>query len=338
MRLLPLALLAVALTGCSSSDEATDSGPIPFDYPKDGDLRANHIQLKATHNSYHVAQPNMTVDALKYSEKPLDVQVSKQGVRGFELDTQYVLANDDFEVSHIAVIDDDTTCRKLVDCLSALRAWSKKNPAHHVLMVQIEPKDTTLPADAEGYFQKLENEILSVWPRDSILTPDDVQGNAATLREAIVSGGWPTLGETRQKILFFIDNAGSWRDGYTHGNKDLTGRLMFVNSSPGADYEAFYVLNDPVADGAQISDVLSQNFMVRTRADADNVEPFQGDTSRQTAALASGAQVVSTDYPAPVDGVSYVTELPGGTPSRCNPITAPSDCASEDIEDPKFIR
>ena len=60
---------------------------------------------------------------------------------------------------------------------------------------------------------------------------------------------------------------------------------------------------------------------------------------RQAAsALASGAQLVSTDYPAPVKGVNYVVEIPGGTPARCNPVTAPKECMSEWIEDPKFMQ
>ena len=82
---------------------------------------------------------------------------------------------------------------------------------------------------------------------------------------------------------------------------------------------------------------------MRTRADADNVEPFAGDTSVRDAAFASGAQFVSTDYPEAVTGVPmtgppYVVEIPGGTPSRCNPVTAPAECASTDIEDPAFIK
>jgi hypothetical protein len=37
-------------------------------------------------------------------------------------------------------------------------------------------------------------------------------------------------------------------------------------------------------------------------------------------------------------GEPYVVEIPGGTPARCNPITAPAECASEDIEDPKLMK
>jgi hypothetical protein len=33
-----------------------------------------------------------------------------------------------------------------------------------------------------------------------------------------------------------------------------------------------------------------------------------------------------------------VVEIPGGTPARCNPVTGPKDCTSNDIEDPKFLQ
>ena len=65
-------------------------------------------------------------------------------------------------------------------------------------------------------------------------------------------------------------------------------------------------------------------MIVRTRADADSVEPSTGDTTRREAALTGGAQIVSTDYPAQVSTYEYYVEIPGGTPTRCNPVTAPA--------------
>jgi Phosphoinositide phospholipase C, Ca2+-dependent len=278
----------------------------------------------------------MTVAALKYTHAPLDEQLAKQGVRQFELDTQYDADTGEFVVFHIIIIDEVTNCRRFVDCLGALAGWSKKNPAHHPIFVQVEPKDGLPKGTEEERIAALEAEILSKWPRERILTPDDVRGSAPTLREAIVTNGWPTLGETRGKILFFVDKTDAWRTAYTRGDKDLDGRLMFVDSDPGASYEATYVLND--ATSPEIGEAVKQGFIVRTRADSDNKQPLAGDTSTRDAALASGAQLVSTDYPAPVQGVNYVVEIPGGTPSRCNPLVAPAGCTSEDIENPAFLQ
>lgn len=329
-----LLLAGLALGGCGDGSDDGGTQPAKFDYPKDGELRMNQLQSKGSHNSYHVETPGMTIDALKYSHALLDVQLAQQGVRQFELDTRWDADKGEFVVYHLPVIDTKSNCERFRDCLALLAKWSKGHPAHQPIFVQIEPKDG-LPADAEPYFASLEAEILAEWPRSSIVTPDDVRGSASSLREAIVTAGWPTLGQARGKILFFVDEAGPWREAYTHGGKDLDGRLLFASSTPGAAYEATYVLND--ATSADIPARVKEGFIVRTRADSDNVEPFAGDTSKRDAAFASGAQLVSTDYPAPVQGVNYLVEVPGGTPSRCNPLVAPSGCVANDIEDPKFI-
>ena len=60
----------------------------------------------------------------------------------------------------------------------------------------------------EAMFQRLEKEIRSVFPSDSLVTPDDVRGNAATLGAAVAAHGWPTLGATRGKVYFMLDNEG----------------------------------------------------------------------------------------------------------------------------------
>jgi hypothetical protein len=55
-----------------------------------------------------------------------------------------------------------------------------------------------------------------------------------------------------------------------------------------------------VNDGTQetIADLVRKGYMVRTRTDADTKEARTGETTRRDAALASGAQLLSTDYPA----------------------------------------
>src|SRR5262249_34924044 len=151
-------------------------------------------------------------------------------------------------------------------------------------------------------------EVLDVFPRKRVIAPDDVRGGAATLRDAIAQNGWPTLGGARGKIAFFIDNHDTFRSFYTHGGKDIDGRLMFIDADPTDGWAGILPANDPKADADRIKASLAAGLMVRTRADSDNVEPFAGDTSARDAALASGAHFVSTDYPAPVDGVNYVVE------------------------------
>lgn len=343
VRRLPL-ILGLAAAGCGDGSADTSGGgggttttTPTFEYPLDGVLRMNHLQAKGTHNSYHVAGEGGVLPELDYTHAPLDVQLAEQGVRKFELDVHYDDDLDQFEVFH-EFFDKVTTCPTLRECLSVVKAWSDKNPAHHPLFFQIEPKGLIYEEDAIQKIDALEADVLAVFPRERIVAPDDVQGDAASLREAITTKGWPTLGEARGKIVFFIDDTDEWQQHYTHGGKDLKGRLMFVDSAPSDPFAGILLFNDPVEDAAAIAESLDLGLIVRTRADSGNTEPFAGDTSRRDAAFASGAQLVSTDYPAKVDGLDYVVEVPGGTPSRCNPVTAPAECTSQAIEDPEYIK
>jgi hypothetical protein len=323
-------VLAVPVAGCGGPQGST------FDYPRDGELRLHQLQAKGTHNSYHIAPEGDLIPALEYTHAALDVQLSSQGVRQFELDARYDMFQKKFTVFH-ENFDEGTTCSTLVECLSVMKVWSDANPAHHPIFIQIELKDGTSADQAEDYFSHLEADVLSVFPRDRVIAPDDVRGDAASVREAVTSKGWPTLGEARGKVIFFIDDTSEVQGYYTHGKKDLAGRLMFIDGEPSDPFAGILLANDPIGDAARIAESVTAGLLVRTRADSDNEEPFAGDTSKRDAAFASGAHFISTDYPASVAGVDYVVEVPGGTPSRCNPSTAPADCASEDIEDPAFI-
>jgi hypothetical protein len=338
--LIPTALCWLAGCGgegaASTGDTTGTTTTATFDYPMDDVLRLNHLQAKGTHNSYHIAAEDTILTPLDYTHAPLDVQLASQGVRQIELDVRYDKFQDHFTVFH-ETFDKGTTCPTLVECLSLVKAWSDKNPAHHPVFIQLETKDGTTAEKAEAFFASLESEVLSVFPRERVLAPDDVRGEAASVLEAITAKGWPTLGEVRGKVVFFIDDSSDLRTFYTHGSKDLNGRLMFIDSEPTDPWAGVLLANDPTAEAALIEASVSAGLIVRTRADADNVEPLAGDTSTRDKAFASGAQLVSTDYPAPVDGVDYVVEVPDGTPSRCNPKTAPAGCTSRAIEDPAFV-
>jgi hypothetical protein len=197
----------------------------------------------------------------------------------------------------------------------------------------IEPKDAPPAQGAEDYFALMEGAILSVWPRDRVVTPDSVKGDAATLRDAVTTRGWPLLGDVRGKILFFINNTDSFRTPYTHGGKDLDGRLMFVESSPDDPFAAVLIINDASSGQAEIEAGVAAGFFVRTFGDgAGDVDPAVVE-----AALASGAHVISSDHPVPAESGGYSLTIPGGAPSRCNPVSAPPECTSEAIEAPAFF-
>jgi hypothetical protein len=175
-----------------------------------------------------------------------------------------------------------------------------------------------------------------VFPADELLTPDDVRGGRTTLEEAVRTDGWPTLGEARGRVLFLMDNGDPKRALYRAGRPSLEGRVLFTNAVPGDADAAFVKLNDPLPDPSLITDVVRDGYLVRTRADADTHQARSGDTTQRDAALASGAQYVSTDYPVPDPrfGTGYRVEIPGGAPARCNPVNSPTWCRSELLETP----
>lgn len=331
---LGLALFSsIFILGCSGETGNAKNLPpdIPpkFDYPLDDTLRMHHIQAKSTHNSYHIETPDNTVMDWMYTHAPLDVQLGKQGVRHVEIDIRFNTSLEIFEVFHLPILDEQTTCRKFTECLKVLKAWSDAHRAHHALVVQIEMKDSVVMQTAETYFEALHKEIRSVWPEERLFTPDELQGQEATLREAVLKHGWPTLGELRGQVFFTLDDDGTNRDFYTKNSTSLAGRIIFVDSAPSDPFAAIAILNDPLGNAAQMQEAVAANMLVRSFVD--------GSQEKRDAAIAVGAHFLTTDFPAPVAGMDYFFDLPDGTPTRCNPVTAPAACTSEAIEDPKFV-
>jgi hypothetical protein len=320
--------LFAAIASCSKSSPPKPRGIVhaaqDYGYPMDDVLRMNHPQVKGTHNSYHVETAGNTDPTKHYTHAPLDVQADVYGVRGFELDPRFVASSGRFEVFHEPFIDEGTTCRALTDCIATLRGWSEAHPAHEPLLVQIEPKDEAPDDDPETYFHELESEILAAWPREQIIAPDDVQGDAATLRDAVTMNGFPTLGQSRGCVLFYVDNHDRWRDYYTRGGTSLEGRLLFSDGADGGPLEAVIINNDPTKT-SDIDDAVRAGFIVRTFADQ------AGGPNHDALSLTTGAHVLSTDFEAKFS-------IPAGTPSRCNPISAPPGCTPQAIEDPSRLK
>jgi hypothetical protein len=179
-------------------------------------------------------------------------------------------------------------------------------------------------------------EIRAVFPAEQLITPDDVRGNRPTLESAVVKNGWPALARARGRVLFALDNTDAKKARYVEGHPSLRGRVMFTSSPPGEPEAAFVKVNGPIDNLEWIQELVAQGFIVRTRADADTFDARPPvDTSRRDAALESGAQFVSTDYPGLENnpfGTDYFVEIPDGMPGRCNPINAPPGCRNPALE------
>ena len=115
----------------------------------------------------------------------------------------------------------------------------------------------------------------------------------------MLAGGWPKLREARGRVFFALDEAPKKVAIYRGERRSLEGRRMFVNIEESSPAAAYITLNEPVQDAKRIRAAVEAGFIVRTRADADTLEARDGKTERREAALASGAQYVSTDYMQP---------------------------------------
>ena len=327
-------LLATSLSGCLFfSDDVEEEQEEEVVEP----LRMNHIQMKGTHNSYHIEPLVSPTRDYMYTHEPLDVQSSQLGVRQFEIDVWWD-PRGQLYVYHNQY-DSGTTCPTFEDCLATLLDWSESNEDHHPLFIWVEPKDwpeqatdVTTTLELSGLLENIEQEIAQFWPRNKTITPDDVRGEWPTLKEGVLNDGWPLLEESRGKAVFVLLASGETRDLYLEDHLGLAGARMFTLSDESSGEASIFSLTDPVGGGEEITRLVMEGYIVRSRADSGGEEADNNDTTRLEAALAVGAHSISTDYPGQVEGIDYWVEIPNGTPSRCNPIVAPVHCTSAALE------
>jgi hypothetical protein len=235
-----------------------------------------------------------------------------------------------------------------VECLGQIETWSSSNPDHLPMMVMVETKgddlrsgdsDFGVDIDALGVdfsrplemtpelFDDLEAEVLSVFAEEQVITPDDVRGDADTLEEAVLDGGWPTIADSRGKVMFSLVDTGESRDLYTAGAPSLEGRLFFTSSEPGRPDAAFLRFDDSLDDQPGLDEAAAAGYLIRTRTDEPGIHARDNDATLRDSALASGAHHLSTDYYVADPDTGFVVALPGGVVARCNPVTAPATCS-----------
>jgi hypothetical protein len=319
-----------------------------------------------------IGDPNDYENFLAYSHAPIAQQFGGQQVRGLELDlfgdpqgglyanplvrqavgagplTDPAWAAPGIKVMHIADVDYETTCVQFVQCLQEVRGWSAANPEHVPLLIMLELKQSDSRIVAAGgvvappwngaALDGLDAEIRSVFGDEQLITPDDVRRPGLTLEESVLRHGWPTLKDSRGKVAFLLDNdPGGIRDAYRAGRPNLEGRVLFTNSRRGLQDAAFIKRNEPRgANTAQIQELVRAGYLVRTRSDVPLTTVLSGDTTQRQAALDSGAQLVSTDFPvagmAARYGSDFVAQLPTGGVARCDPANARVTCRDDRLE------
>ncbi len=350
MKLVTFAFLTLIACGDSSRDHTPDvpdmvetadtADTTPLRPDPAADLRFDQIQTLGTHNSYHVLEGSPAHPSHDYSHPPLATQLDS-GIRHFELDLHRDPVGGPHRVYHIVDVDEGTTCDTLADCLNEIRTWSLANPDHHLIVILIEPKDDVArifddigqdPKDSgedlwDGHVASIDAIIDATFP-DRILTPATFRARstpaAATVRESLENRGFPTVAETRGQVAFVLNDTSAFLTEYRAAGEGL----MFVFGEVGDDHTAFVKADDPQSDPARITSAVTNGYIVRTRADADLVI----DLDRRDAALASGAQLITTDFPSAVPVTDGYGVWLDAQPSQCNPVTAPPGCDAATLE------
>lgn len=312
------ALLGGVSAGCSETVDAPER--VATDTLDDA-LRFNEIAMRCTHNSYHMRPSRVGHPSHNYEHAPLDVQLGAHGVRAFEID---VHGGDGYPVLHIPRLDPLSTCENITACLETIAAWSKAHPGHQMIVVWIEMKDELSVTKIKDY-DNFDATVERALGRNRLYTPTDFARHALSPRAALAAHGWPTVGETRDRVmLVLLDTDAPHYEGYRADGRQ---GVMFSNARA-ADYTAPWAVVTKVNDprrSVEIADALALDLLVASNVggaeDSDDT-----NQERLDAALRNGSHMLCDDFPAPVEERAYWLDIPAWDPSGCNAVTAPATC------------
>lgn len=295
----------------------------------DGGARQIEIDIATDPQGGRYAHPSI-VELTKEAGLPADP----------DFDPEHKMDKPGLKVLHVVDINQRSNCQPLTECLRQVRDWSNAHPRHVPIFVLLEDKHgatkslanaVEAPQFTTADFDELDREIRSVFRPGEMIVPDQVRGTYPTLEAAVLAGNWPTLAASRGKVVFLMDQKKSGPI-YTAGHPSLQGRVLFTNATPGDPDAAFIEQNSGTPE--EINALVKKGYLVRARSDADTDNGRTGNTHRRDELLQSGANFISTDYPAtePSKWTGYTVALPAGLIARCNPVSAPKSCVDKDIE------
>lgn len=358
-------LLLVLCSACTQDEGRKEASSIKLN---DIQMIGSHNSYKrALHPKIHqlIAQHDSRAAArINYSHPSLPEQL-QLGLRHFEIDIvkdpaggkftdplaetltqQQVLTNQEkallkqpgFKVMHIPDVDFSSHCILFQTCLDELVTYSNQHPTHLPIVVLMNLKESNsklfdgvpvLAFDKADYAEL--DQVLFNTFAEKLISPDSVRGNFATLEQAVLQQGWPSLQQSRGKFLFILDGKSPQLEIYRDGHKSLQGRAMFGSYAQGQPEAALMIRNNPVTQAKQIRALVEQGYLVRTRADSGaGSDSKTADVKLRTEqAITSGAQIISTDfYPgAPqVLPSDFVVSFKHGLLYRCNQRLGRSPC------------
>jgi len=289
----------------SEFNEIDDTEFTDFDI-HNSDIKLNEIKILASHNSYKkygtaigkffigLGSTKEEADALKYGYKNFTDQF-EAGIRSMEIDLR--MRKTEFMLTHVPLVDNGSVAPVFSLALDEIALFSESNPNHVPIIILMEIKDDWMILDHAlqviGTDQlKQLNILLEDKLGDLLFSPNDMLENGKTLNETVQTTGWPSVSSLLGKVIFVL-HPGNFTQTYYEIDPSLVSLPMFLGIYPdqiSESYASFIVHNDP--DVTAISQLVSQGYIVRTRIDADLFYTQEN----YDAALASGAQILSSDY------------------------------------------
>ena len=364
IRIIPALAATLALAAASSAPAAPlPLEAAQFQTHALDGLKLNQTRAEGSHNSYRKFPSPAEEQRIKtlagkfwpgldYGHPPLESQLAR-GLHQFEIDVaadpkgglyagpyadatpeiKALMAAPGAKTMHVPGLDTESHCLTFRKCLAIFAHWSDTHPGHDPIAILVNSVDWPArpgqwPTDAiftQADIDAVNQDIADVMGPARVITPDEVRGQHTTLREGVMAGGWPTVAAARGRFLFVLDGNGAHETFLRSGeHASLRGRMMFGWFDENEPEAAVFNIQEPQKEFARIKTLVGRNFIVRTRADADVVEARTRDGRRMKAALASGAQWISTDFYAGVpdpEGFGYVADFEGPM-YRCNEVTA----------------
>ena len=113
------------------------------------------------------------------------------------------------KVLHAPVVDARTHCLALSDCFAQVAAWSRAHPGHAPIVIFVNTKEEPFntpaipdpPLYTEADLAGIDADAVKAFGRAGVIAPDDLRGDATSLRAAALAGRWPSLEASRGKVL-----------------------------------------------------------------------------------------------------------------------------------------
>lgn len=321
---------AYASDGMAKIDESSFCN---FDLAEVNSIKYNRLRELGSHNSYKKQYSSSAQFATKlffplagqdpnqsdYFHESFTDQLNS-GLRSFELDIakQKDKKGEKLVVQHAPLMDGNSWSINLALGLKEVALWSQYNPSHMPITILLEIKKDFL---LKPGISKMSNEDLTLLESivtenlgASLFSPSDMLGDYTTFKGLRQANGFPTLDKMQGKVLILL-HPGILTEAQLEKNYADT-KIFAVsddvditdNDPKSDDNDALFLLDNDPFQSERIAINVNKKFIVRTRID------YYGnyDKDRYAAAIASNAQILSSDYLPrvnPIEG-QYVCLLP----------------------------